>query len=79
MPRGRDAYKALYRLEDLARVLTMVGEGDRAVEVLTDLVESPGIISAAWLRIDPRYDTLRDHPGFRALIAEVRTGRGVGP
>lgn len=68
MPRERDASKALYRLEDLARVLAMVGEHDRAVEVLTDLVESPGILSAAWLRVDPRYSRLRDHPGFQALV-----------
>lgn len=69
MPRSRDAYKALYRLEELARVLTMAGELDRAVEVLTDLVESPGILSAAWLRIDPRYSRLRGHPDWEALTA----------
>lgn len=76
MPRSRDAYKALYRLEELARVLTRTGEHDRAVELLTDLVESPGIISASWLRVDPRYDALRNHPGFQSLVATAGTTVG---
>ncbi len=25
----------------------------------------------AWLRVDPRFDSLRDRPGFRALLAEM--------
>jgi TolB-like protein/Tfp pilus assembly protein PilF len=68
MPRTRDAYKALYRLEDLARIYAIAGERELAVDVLEDLVDEPGILSGPWLEVDPRFRILSSHPRFQALL-----------
>mgnify|MGYP001823610157 CR=1 FL=1 len=74
MPRTRDAYKALYRLEELARIYVMVGETDLALDVLEDLLIGPGILSASWLQTDPRFGPLRSHPRFQALLEKYAEG-----
>ncbi|NNM05873.1 MAG: hypothetical protein HKO65_12355, partial [Gemmatimonadetes bacterium] len=68
MPESRDAFKAMYRWDDLARVLTIVGEYDRATEVLERILSRPGRLSVQLLRLDPAWAPLRGHPGFQALL-----------
>ncbi len=66
----REAWKGLFPLEDLARVYTMVGEYDAAIDQLDYLLSIPGEISVPLLRIDPTWDPLRDHPRFQAMLAK---------
>ena len=68
MPETRDAYKAMYRWQDLARVYSMVGEPDRAIDVLERIPSRSGRYSVHILRLDPTWDPLRDHPRFQALL-----------
>ena len=68
LPVEKDAKSGVYFQLQLARVHMMVGSKDRAVELLTPLVEVPGYLSRAWLRVDPTFDPLRSHPGFQALV-----------
>ncbi len=68
MPETRDAYKAMYRWQDLPRVYSMVGEPDRAIDVLERILSRPGRYSVHILRPDPTWDPLRDHPRFQALL-----------
>jgi serine/threonine-protein kinase len=70
MPVDKEAWKGVYRVEDLARVYVMVGEDDAAIDQLDYLLSIPGEISVPLLRIDPTWDPLRDHPRFRALLAK---------
>jgi serine/threonine-protein kinase len=72
MPMEKDAYFAPYIQLQLARVQMMVGSKDKAVELLKPLVEVPNTLSKAWLRVDPTFDPLRNHPGFQALVAGTR-------
>ena len=66
---SRDAYIGPYVQLLLARVHMMAGNNDKAVELLTPLVDMPNNLSRAWLRVDPTFDPLRSHPGFQALVA----------
>src|SRR5437867_416682 len=72
VPISKDAYKGYYRAWDLARIYTMVGEYDAAVDQLEHLLSIPGHLTAAWLRLDPTWDPLRSHPRFQKLVYQSR-------
>ncbi len=65
---SKDAWQGAYRLEDLARIYTMVGEYDAAIDQLEALLAVPSPMSVPTLRIDPTWHPLRDHPRFQALL-----------
>ncbi len=68
LPFATDALRGQYRLWDLARIYTMVGQYDAAIDQLEILLERPSLTSVALLRIDPTWDALGDHPRFQALL-----------
>jgi len=70
MPASKDAWRALYRLEDLALVYTMVGRSGEAIAQLDDLLARSGEWTPHVLRLDPRWDPLRSDPRFQALLAK---------
>jgi len=67
-PIEKDAYIGPYIQLQLARVHMMVGSKDKAVELLKPLVELPNNLSRAWLRLDPTFDPVPNHPGFQRLV-----------
>jgi TolB-like protein/predicted Zn-dependent protease len=70
LPVERDAWRGNYLVEDLARIYTMVGDHDEAIRLLDMLMSRPGPLSTGQLRLDPVWDPLREHPGFRALVMQ---------
>ncbi len=56
-------------MRDLARIYTMVGEYDAAIDRLERLLAVPSNTAVPGLRIDPTWDPLRDHPRFQQLVA----------
>ena len=52
----------------MAYVYTKAGEYDRACDELETALSVPSLFSAKWLRVDPLFDPLRDHPRFQALL-----------
>ena len=56
-----------YRLV-LARVLARLGESDKAIAELEQLLAVPSYASAPGLRVDPTWDSLRSNPRFRRLV-----------
>ncbi|MGH7752595.1 MAG: tetratricopeptide repeat protein [Gemmatimonadales bacterium] len=68
IPVSRDAYQGYYRVLDLARIYTMVGEHAAAVDRLAYLLSVPGHLTVAWLKADPTWDPLRGHPRFQRLL-----------
>ena len=59
------------RREQAAHVYGALGDLDRAFPLLEKAVSdrSPG---AMWLRVDPRYDALRQDPRFKQFLARLQ-------
>jgi serine/threonine-protein kinase len=70
MPLSRDAFRGIYRLEDLAQIYVMVGESDMAINRLGDLLSRPGDLSMKGLLTDPVWKSLRGAPRFTQLVAQ---------
>jgi serine/threonine-protein kinase len=68
LPVSKGAWRGLHRVEALANIYVMVGEYDLAIEQLEYLLSKPGELSIPLLRLDPTWDTLRDHSRFKKLI-----------
>lgn len=75
MPISKDAFDGPVYVEILAEIFTIVGEHEAAIDQLEILFSVPAPISGNFLRIDPMWDPLRDHPRFQRLLDE-RVGSG---
>jgi len=71
-PLDRDALEAPAIHWDRALAHAMVGNVEPALEGLEQLLSIPSIVSVAWLEADPRWDVLRDRPGFADLLDRHR-------
>jgi len=68
---SNDAVKYAFRIEELARIYVMVGEHDEAIDQLEHLMSIPGPFSIHFLRLDPAWDPLRNHPRFQDLLRRM--------
>ena len=68
-PTSRDGYLGPYIQHQLARIYTVVGQPDKAVDQLEALLKTPYFLSPAWLRIDPNFAPLHGNPRFQKLVA----------
>ncbi|MEE8593845.1 MAG: tetratricopeptide repeat protein, partial [Candidatus Bipolaricaulota bacterium] len=70
-PVSKDAFIGPQREEDLAFIYTLVGEYDLALGKLEYLLSIPSLrMSVPMLRLDPRWDALRDHARYKSLMRE---------
>ena len=67
-PASKDAYFSPESQLALAYIYASVGEPDSAVTQLEHYFSGPHIWSAKAIALDPRFEVLKDHPGFRALV-----------
>ena len=65
-----DAIQGPLVAEDRARILAQAGEADAALDEIERLLARPSWLSVHMLRLDPRWDPIRDHPRFKALLAQ---------
>jgi TolB-like protein len=72
-PVSKDAYFGPQRVDDLADIYVMVGQYDEALEQFEYLLSIPYGFSVEWLRLDPRYDPLRDLPRYQKLVEKYGT------
>jgi tetratricopeptide (TPR) repeat protein len=68
---SKDAYDGPLIATKLAVIYAEIGEVDRAIELLADLVESPNGPTAGALRVEPEWESLRRDPRFERLINTV--------
>src|SRR5947209_8581568 len=76
IPLEKDAYLGACPIEIFARVAARVGEPDRAIAALQQVLSMPYAVplavaplTPALLRLDPMFDPLRTDPRFQKLVA----------
>ncbi len=70
-PVSKDAYDGPKNVSYLAEIYVMVGEYDAALDQIEYLLSIPfDYLSVQLLKIDPRWDPLREHPRFKRLLEE---------
>jgi TolB-like protein/DNA-binding winged helix-turn-helix (wHTH) protein len=72
MPMSKEAWRATYRVEDMARIFMMVGEHEEAIKKLDFLLSVPAEVSIAGLLSDPTWAPLQTSAGFQALVGKYR-------
>jgi serine/threonine-protein kinase len=65
-----DAMEGTRVAEDRARILAQAGDADAALDEIERLLAGPSDLSVHTLRLDPRWDPIREHPRFKALLAK---------
>ena len=65
-----DVYDSRLVAEERARILAQAGEVDTALDEIEQLLAGPGYLSVHTLRLDQRWDPIREHPRFQALLAK---------
>jgi tetratricopeptide (TPR) repeat protein len=65
-----DALQGTVVAEYRAKVLAQAGDADAALDEIERLLAGPSRLSVHILRLDPRWDPIRDHPRFKALLAK---------
>jgi len=73
LPRSKDGYYYLPFVVDLAHIYTILGDNEKALERLEYLLNNPSWLSPPFLRMDPRWDPLKDDPMFQALLEKYDT------
>ena len=67
LPRSKDAFNYVYLLHQRVRIYMEVGETERALDGLEELLGQPYFVTREWLRIDPNFAPLRGNPRFDKL------------
>ena len=68
LPESKDALGGPEITEGVAEVHAVLGNNDRAIEILEGLLSQPSGVTAQMLKINPIWDPLRGGPRFQALI-----------
>jgi serine/threonine-protein kinase len=68
VPITKDAYMGAYLQHQLARIYLLVGDPEKALDLLDPLLKIPYYVSPGWLKIDPTFAPLRGNPRFERLV-----------
>jgi TolB-like protein/Tfp pilus assembly protein PilF len=71
LPPAKDAVDGVLLLSNLARIYTLTGEKDLALEQLDVVSKLPSGPSYGQLRLDPEWDSLRGDPRFEKIVASL--------
>lgn len=63
-----DAFREPYALEDVAYIYTKNGDYTKALKLLRRLLSKPGPLTTRILELDPRWEPLRNLPGYGRML-----------
>ena len=75
-PVSKDAFHGPTRLFEMAQIYTMVGKYDEALNLIEHLLEIPTPYSLHYVKNDPSFGALHDHPRFVRLLAKYEGRSG---
>jgi serine/threonine protein kinase/tetratricopeptide (TPR) repeat protein len=76
-PHLMDGRNGVWSYLNCAKVLADLGETDAAIDIVEELLSSQSPVNAAYLKISPAFDPLRDNPRFQALIEKYEKKHGT--
>ena len=68
LPENKDAFGGPEISEGVAQVHAILGDNDRAIEILDGLLSRPSGVTVQGLNVNPIWDSLRSDARFQALI-----------
>jgi tetratricopeptide (TPR) repeat protein len=68
LPESKDAFGGPEITGGVAEVHAILGDNDRAIEILDGLLSRPSGVTVHGLKVNPIWDPLRNDPRFQALI-----------
>ena len=68
LPESKDAFGGPEIAAGVAEVYTILGDNDRAIEILDGLLNRPSAMTVQVLKVNPIWDPLRSDPRFQALL-----------
>lgn len=68
LPESKDAFDGPIFVISMARIHAINGDREKAIDLLQHSLEKPAGVTVQELKMDPTWDSLRDHPRFRALV-----------
>jgi TolB-like protein/tetratricopeptide (TPR) repeat protein len=72
-PVAKNGVRGPYYQHELVRIYMLVGEPEKALDLLEPLLKIPYYLSPRWLAIDPNFDPLRKNPRFQKIVASARS------
>lgn len=78
-PETKDAFEGPAITEGVAQVYAILGDKDRAIEILDGLLNRPSYVTVQGLKVNPIWDSLRNDPRFQALIDNQNTSLASNP
>jgi tetratricopeptide (TPR) repeat protein len=70
LPVSKDALYGIPYIIDLAHIYTLAGDFPNALDTIEDILSSPSSLSVPLLEADPRWNPLRDNPGFQRILEQ---------
>ena len=70
LPESKDAFNGPDVTETAAKIYATIGDNDRAINLITGLLQRPAALTVATLKLDPEWEPLRNDPRFQKLIAK---------
>ena len=68
LPLEKEAYRGYFRQLDMAIIYTLIGDNNNAFKQIDFILSIPGDFSVSLLKLDPVFDSLKNLPGYKAII-----------
>ena len=68
LPESKDALDGPVLVVSMARIYTIIGEAEKAIDLLHHSLETPAGLTVHEMRMDPTWDVLHKHPRFQELL-----------